>query len=121
MMGEEDSDRSEELRREGIVPPMLDYRTAGADPGISIPQVFAGVFLTTLILMAAVFFGILGSLAVESDWVAIVMIGAAIIGVGAWALSLRRKQYYRGLAIGLWIGFGITFLIEGICFGRIRL
>src|SRR4051794_13193421 len=119
-MGEEDLDRSQDLRRQGIVPPMLDYRNAGADSETSIPQVFAGIFLATLILMSAVFFGILGSLGAESAWVAIIVIGAAIIGVGTWASWLRRKPYYRGLAIGLWIGFGVTFLIEGICFGNIR-
>jgi hypothetical protein len=52
--------------------------------------------------------------------VAIVVIGGAIVGVAFWAVMAKRRLY-PGLAIGMWIGFGVTFLIEGICFGRIRL
>jgi hypothetical protein len=102
-------------------PPILDYRSPVEDPHISKFQVFAGICLSTLILMAAVFFGLLGSFVASSPWPVIVVGSSAIAGVVIWAVLARRSERYRGLAIGLWIGFGVTFLIEGLCFSNMQL
>jgi len=119
-MAKDSFERGDRTGEAGSRPPMLAYRNAADDPGISKFQVFAGIFLSTLILMVAVFVGVLGSLWAESPSVAIVIVGGAIVGVSVWAVVAKRRLY-PGLAIGLWIGFGVTFLIEGICFSNMRL
>jgi hypothetical protein len=51
-----------------------------------------------------------------SSWFCLLPVVAVVgvIGGAAWAQSRPRL---RGLAMGLWIGFGVSVLVEGVCFG----
>ena len=105
-------------------PPPLEYR-APVDGArrISPWQVAGGIILSIAVGMTAVFFGILASLGdnlktSRGDALAMILIiGGAVVLINVAAFFAYRNPRLRGLGIGLWIGFGLTILIEGACFG----
>jgi hypothetical protein len=82
-------------------------------------QVVLTAIITVPILVGIVFAGIL-CMVVENavgGWV--IIVGAAVI-VNWWAFAWRKSARWRGVSMGLWIGFGVAALIEGACFGIMR-
>jgi hypothetical protein len=102
----------------------LEYRSPAHDARrISGWQVAGGLVLSIAVGMTAVFFGLLASLgrnlqtSRENAGAMIAIIGGAVLLINVSAFFAFRNPRLRGLAIGLWIGFGVTVLIEGACFG----
>ena len=98
-------------------PPTLDYRSPSEPRRLSGGQVAAGTLLSAAVLMGAVFVGILASIGGGSGILLWLIIGGAIAGINVLAIFLYRRGRARGMAIGLWLGFALVGLIEGICFG----
>ena len=102
--------------------PVLNYTSKGSIPHerpageVSPAQVAVTAVIAAPILVVLTFFGILciALASAELGWVIIV---GEVLAVNWWAFSLRKSERYRGVAMGLWIGFGVAALIEGACFG----
>jgi hypothetical protein len=111
-MSQDDSQRHE--------PPPLDYRAREADRiDVSGRQALGGCALACVVMFITFIFGI--DLAIKSrGWfIAPVLIAAVIMAF--FAIKAQRMPDRRGLAIGLWIGLGISVLLSGLCFiGAIR-
>lgn len=101
----------------------LEYRPAGADrSGVRLGQMIGGAAVAILIGIAAVIAGILMALdrnmqTKSSDALLFVVLGVAAIAINGWAFMAYRSARFRGFGIGLWIGFGLTVLMDGVCFG----
>ena len=90
----------------------LNYVTPSTTrPPVSIRMVIGGFFtaagaIVAALPMAPMYFGAPGG-----------MLAAALVaGLIHLAFSAGRKPRWRSFAIGLWIGLGVSLLIEGICF-----
>jgi len=118
-----DDPRRPEAEHAPIAGPPLEYRAAGADgPGVRVGQVIGGAAVSLLLGVVAVFVGILSALGrnvptTSSDTGFFVVIGIATLLINGWAFLAYRSPRYRGFGIGLWIGFGLTLLMDGVCFG----
>lgn len=103
---------------------MLNYRSAAADrQSLSKGEIIGGFLISLVLILAAVFFGILASIGPQRNTAPgnavpfIVIVGVGVVGINLFAFLAYRNPQRRGLAIGLWIGFGVGVLIEGACFG----
>jgi hypothetical protein len=104
--------------------PVLNYPSQGSMPyrreggEISAVQVVLTAVITVPVLVVITLFGILaialGSGSAAGGWLIIL---AEVVLVNVWAFAAYKSEGWRGLAIGLWIGFGVAALIEGACFG----
>ena len=107
-------------------PPMLDYRPPEKrDANKMLSQAIGVAVPTTAALVALVagvaFLGFAftyGHSENESTFIVITtLFGLLLLGFLAWiSARLYRNPQRRGLAMGLWIGVGLTILIEGTCF-----
>ena len=43
----------------------------------------------------------------------IALVGGTVVGLNVWAVVAHRSIHYKGLAMGIWIGFGVAVLLEG--------
>jgi hypothetical protein len=99
----------------------LDYRDGGADRvPVRKAQVVGGIVASVVIILGAVFIGILASLDAQRSEPALYVIGSAVVGCNIAAFFAYRSARCRWLGVGLWIGFGVAALIEGACFGIMR-
>jgi hypothetical protein len=78
-------------------------------------QAIGGCALACAIMFVDVFIGI--SVAIRSGgWVIALCILLGAGSITAIAMKVQRNPSRRGLAIGLWIGLGVSLLLTGICF-----
>jgi len=96
----------------------LDYRPPRDEPYDArfVAHAIGGSILTAIALVAIVFGTILLCLASNfgTAWIPCALITiAALISL---SVVLYRNPKRRGWAVGLWIGVGLTALIEGACF-----
>jgi len=96
----------------------LDYRDGAADrKPVRKAQVVGGIVVSVVIILGAVFIGILASFGAHRNEPALYVIGSAVVGCNVAAFFAYRSARCRWLGVGLWIGFGVAALIEGACFG----
>jgi hypothetical protein len=102
----------------------LDYRPREADRApISMAQALGGFVIGMAVVGAAVFFAVVSSLTFggrrqTSMAPFLVAASCAVLIANGLAIITYRSRKWRGFAIGVWIGFGIAVLAEGICFIR---
>jgi amino acid transporter len=105
--------------------PRLEYQSP-LPPASTTGQSVTGFVLAALILAVSVFVGIMGSMGYRragqsAPVVLIVITAAATLLINLWAFLTYRNPARRPFAQGLWIGFAVTALIEGLCFVGARL
>lgn len=88
----------------------LDYQSPATAQPVSYWKLAGGIAtaaagLAVALPMALMFLGHLG-------WLLIAGVAAVLVIL---AVQLKRQPHWRSFAIGLWIGLGVTLLIEGIC------
>jgi len=100
-------------------PPTLNYSPSDrAQGGRLVGQAIAGAVTTTVVLMVIVAF-ILG-MWTQSKAAGIVVGIGVLAGVALLGVKATASAAYHGWGIGIWIGLGITILIEGTCFIAMR-
>jgi hypothetical protein len=99
-------------------PPTLDYRGFQRfRPEMSKGQIILGAILSMVFVMGSVFVGVLFMITSGGNGKMIALIGCTVVGLNVWAVVAHRSINYKGLAMGIWIGFGVAVLLEGLCFG----
>jgi hypothetical protein len=98
--------------------PTLDYRNPRRDrPEVSKGQIILGAVISLVLVMGSVFAGVLSMIGSGGNTMLIALVGCTVVGLNVWAVIAMRSVNQKGLAIGLWIGFGVAVLLEGLCFG----
>ena len=118
---DDDAPPTRDQSQVSAIGPILEYRSALAqEHPLSKLQVLAGMVVSALITFIAVFAGVLIAISGEKPFVAWITIGSAVLGINLCAALVHRNRVRRGLAMGLWFGFALAVLIEGICFLNFR-
>ena len=108
-----------------LLPPQLEYASPRDDqlsPGRMLFQAVLACGLTCGVLMGSVFVLVfvayIGSAGHSASGavVAIAVAGLILAGAIRLAIRTRRDPMRRGWAMGIWIGIGLAFLLEGLCF-----
>jgi hypothetical protein len=97
-------------------PPTLYYRSPRDRP-VSKGQIILGAIESMVLLMGSVFAGVLSMIGNGGNGMLIALVGCTVVGLNVWALICMRSINQKGLAMGIWIGFGVAVLLEGLCFG----
>lgn len=104
-------------------PPQLDYETPPA-PRSTAGQTIAGFLIATALLAGAIFVGIFGSYGYSRfsrlPMFLILTTTFAVVTINLWAYLTYRNPARRAFAQGLWVGFAVTALLEGLCFSTMR-
>lgn len=101
-------------------PKVLNYGAPDMAPqGIQIWQIFVGLVLSAGVLFTAFILAAMAGDVIRTTTGFFAIAGTVLALVNLGSIFVFRNDTMKGLAIGLWIGEGILFLLIGACFAAL--
>jgi len=102
------------------LPRVLNYGAPdAATRRIEIWQIIVGLVLSAGVLFTAFILAAMAGDLIRSGTGFIAIAGTVLALVNIGSIFVFRNESMKGLAIGLWIGEGILFLLIGACFAAL--